>query len=178
MDSYINFNEGETESKVLASISCILCNKRDLNNIISTSSYRSPFIGEKTPDITIIEYCKRLAKYFLLSPALYVVILIYIDRFLKSEPELVVNNSTIHRLIITSFTITSKYHEDEHYSNSYYAKVGGFDKNELNILEYTMLTSIGFDLFVTYETYSLYQDNLTVHYSICHQCNKCLSIRR
>ena len=46
-----------------------------------------------------------------------------------------------------------KYLHDEHYYNSYYARVAGIKLKELNTLEKNLLEEIEYKLFVTHEEY-------------------------
>jgi hypothetical protein len=57
--------------------------------------------------------------------------------------------------------IAIKYNEDDFYTNSYYAKVGGISLSEVNILESEYLKYLEFDLYIRVEEYSKYLKYLT-----------------
>ena len=57
---------------------------------------------------------------------------------------------------MTSVLLAIKYHEDEYYSNEYYAKVGGVSLKELNNLEKEFLQLIDFSLFVDKRLFNKY----------------------
>jgi hypothetical protein len=156
---------------ILSSIACILVQIRNSNEEkITNLSLKAPFVGEDIPDLAVPEYCERLAKYFRFSPTLYVAALIYIDKYVRANPEVVINRFTVHRLLIVSFTLAAKYWEDLHYSNTYYAQVGGIDLKELNDLELQMLSAMRFDLHIPDDVFRQYRDELRMHPSVCNLC--------
>ena len=84
--------------------------------------------------------------------------LIYIDRLCENTKiQMTMNN--IHRLIITSILLAIKYNEDDYYSNSHYAKVGGISLQELNTLEDEFIEGLNWKVFVDldlFEKYDIY----------------------
>jgi hypothetical protein len=55
-----------------------------------------------------------------------------------------------------------KYNEDDYYSNTFYAKVGGISLEEVNILEVEFLKMIKYTLFIDsdiFEKYTIYLKN-------------------
>jgi hypothetical protein len=56
-----------------------------------------------------------------------------------------------------------KYNEDDYYSNTFYAKVGGVTMQELNSLEVEFTKLIKYNLFVDIEVYNKYKIYL-MHY--------------
>jgi hypothetical protein len=57
--------------------------------------------------------------------------------------------------------IAIKYNEDDFYTNSYYAKVGGMNLPEVNTMESDYLKYLDFDLYVKIEDYNKYLEYLT-----------------
>lgn len=53
-----------------------------------------------------------------------------------------------------------KYNEDEYYSNTFYAKVGGITLKEFNKLEYFFVNIIDFELYVDDESFQKYNEYL------------------
>ena len=67
--------------------------------------------------------------------------------------------SIIHKLLLSSLIVAIKYNEDEHNSLKFYAQCGGVSKTELSILEFSFITSINFNLFVSEDLFNKYYDN-------------------
>ena len=86
-----------------------------------------------------------------------ILILIYIDKICKNN-KFRLNFFNIHKFIVTSMLVSIKYNEDDFFSNSFYAKVGGVSITELNYLEYEFLSLIDFDLYVDDDLYSKYSN--------------------
>lgn len=70
----------------------------------------------------------------------------------------------IFRIILIAIVCAIKYNEDDYYSNTYYAKVGGITLSEFNKLELTMIDLLDFRLYVALskyqESYDLYVINM------------------
>jgi hypothetical protein len=62
--------------------------------------------------------------------------------------------------MLTSILTAIKFNEDDFYSNTYYAKVGGITLQEINNLENEFLTLINFNLWIDYEIFQKYQNYL------------------
>ena len=128
-------------------------NKEDILLLIK------PFVSKKIPSITINDYIERLLKYSKVSEDIFILALIYIDRICRNH-KINLNYNNIHKLILASFIVTIKFHEDDYYSLTFYAKLGGIPKKEIVILEYEFLKLIDFDLFVETELFDKYNNNL------------------
>ena len=116
-----------------------------------------PFISKKIPSISIEKYLERLISHTKMEISTLILILIYIDKICKNN-KFRLNYFNIHKLIVTSMLISIKYNEDDFFSNSFYAKVGGVSITELNHLEYEFLSLIDFDLYVDDDLYSKYSN--------------------
>lgn len=77
-----------------------------------TSSKIRVFDCHETPDMTIQSYLERIFKYTKAGPSVYVVAYVYIDRFCRSQPEFRITGRNVHRLLITTIMVASKYVED------------------------------------------------------------------
>ena len=60
--------------------------------------------------------------------------------------------------------IAAKYHEDEYYTNSHYAFIGGVTLNEFNVMELSFVKLLGFKFFVALECYEKYWNQLIASY--------------
>lgn len=79
--------------------------------------------------------------------------------------------------------LAAKYFDDFYYNNAYYAKVGGVQGHEINMLELDFLFHINFSLFVTTEEYNKYHSQLVNHaspdsYNVCPNCVQYLPLLR
>ncbi|KAA8515907.1 hypothetical protein F0562_019086 [Nyssa sinensis] len=114
------------------------------------------FDCHETPDMTIQSYLERIFRYTRAGPSVYVVAYVYIDRFCQNHPEFRISARNVHRLLITTIMLASKYVEDMNYRNSYFARVGGLTTKEMNNLEFEFLFLMGFKLHVNVIIFSLF----------------------
>ncbi|XP_009344074.2 cyclin-U2-1 [Pyrus x bretschneideri] len=124
------------------------------------------FECHETPDLTIQSYLERIFRYTRAGPSVYVVAYVYIDRFCQNNPAFKINVTNVHRLLITTIMVASKYVEDMNYRNSYFARVGGLTTNELNKLELEFLFLMGFKLHVNVSVFESYCCHLEREVSI------------
>ncbi|GMI66939.1 cyclin p3;2 [Hibiscus trionum] len=124
------------------------------------------FDCHETPDMTIQSYLERIFRYTKAGPSVYVVAYVYIDRFCQANPGFRINARNVHRLLITTIMVASKYVEDMNYRNSYFARVGGLTTNELNHLEVEFLFLMGFKLHVNVSVFESYCSHLEREVSI------------
>ncbi|OMP00674.1 Cyclin P/U [Corchorus olitorius] len=124
------------------------------------------FDCHETPDMTIQSYLERIFRYTKAGPSVYVVAYVYIDRFCQANPGFRINARNVHRLLITTIMVASKYVEDMNYRNSYFARVGGLTTNELNNLEVEFLFLMGFKLHVNVSVFESYCCHLEREVSI------------
>lgn len=81
---------------------------RSLSKAISTNM----FDCREIPDMTIQSYLERIFRYTRAGPSVYVVAYVYIDRFCQNNPGFRINARNVHRLLITTIMVASKYVED------------------------------------------------------------------
>ncbi|KAF6159247.1 hypothetical protein GIB67_032018 [Kingdonia uniflora] len=114
------------------------------------------FNGARTPSISIGNYIERIYKYTKCSPSCFVVGYVYIDRLVHKHPDSLVVSLNVHRLLVTSLMVASKVLDDEHYNNSFYARVGGVSNVELNKLELELMFMLDFSLVVSSRIFESY----------------------
>ncbi|KAG8391613.1 hypothetical protein BUALT_Bualt01G0205600 [Buddleja alternifolia] len=124
------------------------------------------FDCNETPDMTIQSYLERIFRYTRAGPSVYVVAYVYIDRFCQLYPEFRIGARNVHRLLITTIMVASKYVEDMNYRNSYFARVGGLSTTEMNNLEVEFLFMMKFKLHVNVSVFESYCCHLEREVSI------------
>ncbi|KAG7635120.1 unnamed protein product [Arabidopsis thaliana] len=161
--SYSYQNNSETPL-VISVLSSLIDRTLTRNERISRRALPSSGAGGKTqifdcreiPDMTIQSYLGRIFRYTKAGPSVYVVAYVYIDRFCQTNPGFRISLTNVHRLLITTIMIASKYVEDLNYRNSYFAKVGGLETEDLNKLELEFLFLMGFKLHVNVSVFESY----------------------
>jgi len=113
-----------------------------------------------TPSITIEDYIKRIWKYAGCSESCYVMALLLLERFAHRNPTIKITSNCIHRLLIASVMVATKFLEDIHYNNAMFAQIGGVSTQELNFLEIELLFALKFNLVVSPEEISTYSHTL------------------
>jgi hypothetical protein len=116
------------------------------------SAFRQPFSLEF--------YVQRLVQYSNCSTSAFIVAMVYLDRLQQNTPGLRLSYMNCHRLLIVSLVLAIKYLDDEIYSNSYYARVGGLSTAEMNRLETAMLGLLQWNVSVSSDMYSLFEESL------------------
>ena len=124
-----------------------------------SDNYFDYFTCKKPPHISILDYLSRILKYSRPESGTVTLSLSFIDKLTKRQ-NILITNINIHRIILTSLVIAIKCNEDEYYSNSFYAKVGGITLKEFNILEYKYLCSLDFRLYIKEEVFLKYKKHL------------------
>ncbi|EHA8590596.1 cyclin-U2-2 [Cocos nucifera] len=118
------------------------------------------FHSHQVLDMSIQSFLERFFRYAHVTPPVYVVAYVYMDRLCQLNPGLKVCLMNVHRLLITSIMVASKFVEDRNYRNSYFAKVGGISTMELNNLELNFLFLIKFKLHVSVSVFESYCSHL------------------
>ena len=115
------------------------------------------FTAKKITKISIKKYIKRLNKYFNFEISTLILALIYIDKICETN-NIKIKFENFHRIFLISLIIAIKYLEDLHYSNDFYANIGGITLNELNELEVYFLKKIDFCLFIHQNLFVKYKN--------------------
>ncbi|KAG8057986.1 hypothetical protein GUJ93_ZPchr0002g23867 [Zizania palustris] len=127
------------------------------------------FRGRTRPEISVRRYAERIYRYAGCSPACFVVAHVYLDRLARRREDddddeeaptaaaaVCVDSYSVHRLLITSVMVASKFMDDIHYNNAYFARVGGVEVAEMNGLELELLFALRFRLNVRPATFAAY----------------------
>ena len=83
---------------------------------------------------------ERLHKYLKCSEELFITALVYLDRIRTAKSPKIcfkLTSFNAYRLILASIVIAQKFHEElgDHYSNKFYAHVGGVSPKEMMAIE-------------------------------------------
>ncbi|PWA76787.1 cyclin-like, Cyclin PHO80-like protein [Artemisia annua] len=140
---------------LLSSLLQRVAESNDLNCPLNTQKL-SVFNGLIRPNISVQSYLERIFRYANCSPSCYVVAYVYLDRFVRKQPYLLINSFNVHRLLVTSVLTSVKFMDDIYYNNAYYARIGGISTAEMNVLEVDFLFGLGFNLNVTPDTFRDY----------------------
>lgn len=118
------------------------------------------FSASQIPAMSIQRYLERIFKYAHCSLSVFVVAYAYIDRLMLNHPGFRLTSLNVHRLLITSVMVATKFLDDLHHRNAYYAKVGGLTTEEINSLEIEFLFMQRFRLQVTVSVFQSYCSHL------------------
>lgn len=134
---------------------------------------------KEIPQLTIPDFLNHLYKHLHCSPSVYICMVVLLDRYLAAaKPHVTLNEGTIRALVLVASVIAIKYEEDDYYTNSYYAHVGGMSLAELNVLERLMLGSLQFSVHISESEYFRYANYALNHISSCVECLQSLSLCR
>ncbi|EPQ57474.1 cyclin-domain-containing protein [Gloeophyllum trabeum ATCC 11539] len=118
------------------------------------------FHSRAAPNISVLDYLRRIVRFTNVEKACLLLTLHYIDQICARMPLFTLSSLTAHRFIVASVAISSKAFCDAFCTNSHYAKVGGISIVELNVLEREFLRIIDWDLTCTRELLQEYYVNL------------------
>ncbi|XP_073017698.1 cyclin-U4-1-like [Primulina eburnea] len=152
------FESFQVMQKVIKFLSSLIQRAAETNDVFRDLSTQkiSIFHGLTRPTISVQCYLERIFKYANCSPSCFIVAYIYLDRFAMKQPFLPINSYNVHRLLIASVLVSAKFMDDIFYNNAYYAKVGGINTVEMNLLEMDFLFGLGFELNVSLSTFHTY----------------------
>ena len=111
-----------------------------------------PLYSNKIPKIKIEDYITRFFTYSKIAISTLILGYIYIKRFINKE-NYIISFRNIFRLIMSCIILAIKFNENKVYKNTFYAKVGGFDVDDLNNLEYNVFSRLDFNLRVLDEEF-------------------------
>ncbi|CAB4255871.1 similar to Saccharomyces cerevisiae YOL001W PHO80 Cyclin, interacts with cyclin-dependent kinase Pho85p [Maudiozyma barnettii] len=109
-----------------------------------TEAKLTRFHSSTPPNISIYNYLIRLTKYSALESAVLLSSVYYIDLLSSIYPAFTLNSLTAHRYLLTATSVASKGLCDSFCTNAHYAKVGGVQCSELNILEEEFLRKVNY----------------------------------
>lgn len=116
----------------------------------------TPFSAASEPDLSIREHLLRIRKHLRCNKACLVLALVYIDRIVNTHPEVIINNMTVHRLMLAGILVASKFLDDDGFDNAHYAQIGGISTKILNELEAQFLNLLDWRLHVLSTEYEWY----------------------
>lgn len=121
----------------------IYLNKKIKNNYCNL--YFEKYFSIKHIDdvITIEEYINRLIINCHISNSIMIGAIIYLEKL-----HIDINIYNIHKLLLISLLLSSKYLEDIHYNNKFWSKCGGISLDTINKLEKLYLIKIDNNLFI------------------------------
>lgn len=146
IDPIIRSRKKEAEFKareiVRENVSCVL---DYLEGLDFDESVRIPtkFQSLTRPIMSIRDYLIRLMKYSRASDEVFITVIYHI-LLIHDENLLEINILTIHRMLLAAVLVVTKYHDDDHYNNKYFAHIGGVTLKELNALELEFLDITNF----------------------------------
>ncbi|KIM91958.1 hypothetical protein PILCRDRAFT_28289, partial [Piloderma croceum F 1598] len=118
------------------------------------------FHSRSAPNITVLDYLKRIVRFTNVEKSCLLLTLHYIDQICTRMPLFTLSSLTCHRFIISAIAVASKGLCDTFCTNNLYAKVGGITVTELNMLEREFLQAIDWRLTCTREVLQEYYVNL------------------
>ena len=130
----------------------------DYNEIVMLQS-KMIFSAHSIPKISLFDYLTRIQTYSYIEAPSLICSLIYVDRICEIAG-ITLTYYYIHRILFAAVLTSIKYNEDVFYDNNYYAQVAGVRTKELNMIEYTFLELIEFNLFILEEDYFKYKNYL------------------
>ena len=92
---------------------------------------KDPLYSNKIPKIKIEEYITRFFTFSKIEISTLILAYIYIKRFIDKE-NYIISFRNIFRLIMSCIILAIKFNENKVYKNSFYAKVGGFDVDDIS----------------------------------------------
>lgn len=153
---------GDRAKAFVEVLACVLSRLVAANDQLGEAGIVTKFHALRPPSISIKLYLERINKYASCSPECFVLALVYIDRLIQRN-SLLLTSLNVHRIIITSVMLASKFFDDQYFNNAYYAKVGGVPTPEVNNLELEFLFSVNFSLHVATDVFEKYYSELANH---------------
>jgi hypothetical protein len=164
--------------KIAQANDTLLKNQSEKSSSLARAANR--FRGKSPPAISLAAYGVRMVKYAPCAPSVWLCALVLIDRLCgggqssakkeapgtpgtpgkSASPRIVVCSANVHRLLLATFVVATKYHSDVFYTNAHYARVGGVTLLEMNQLERDVLALCDFDLRVDSPELSRYASRL------------------
>lgn len=129
---------------------------RVLPNSSASDDLALYFFSTEVAEITPGAYVARLYRYVNCSEAAFLHALVLLRRLVKLDARLCISPYNVHRLLITAVMISAKFLDNQWFTSSYYARVGGIPSvAELNNLEMCMLKLLDYRIFVRPHEYVL-----------------------
>lgn len=155
-------------SAVISFISEILQDLIEENSYRKNKVQKNNFFMKNPPNMSFLNFMKRLVKYLKPENSTLINTLIYIDRLLSSsnsirnkefKESLFLTENNVYKIFLTSLVCAMKFNEDYCDSNIFFAKVGGLSTFELNLLERDFLNLMDYRLFIDDALFKIYEEN-------------------
>jgi hypothetical protein len=117
------------------------------------------FSANLIPSISIEDYLLRIQTYANIEKSTLIISLIFIDKLCHTA-DVTLTHYNIHRILFTAVLISIKYNEDSFFDNQYYSEIAGVKIKELKLLEYTFVSMVDFNFYVSNEIYQKYLEYL------------------
>ena len=122
----------------------------------------SIYDGQKAPGISIEEYLSRWMTHTDCEAEVLIVAVVYIDR-LCTRTGMAITETNVHRLLLASLVIATKWQMDRVNANTHYACVGGVTNAELTRLEVSLLNSLDWETHVETSLFTKYVKQFRLH---------------
>ena len=99
------------------------------------------FYSNKIPLITTEEFIIRIEKYTHLECSTLISAFIYTKRLIEKE-NYIIGLNNLYRIFLGACIIATKFNEDSNFKNKYYAKMGGLNLEEMNLIEYNIYSKL------------------------------------
>ena len=109
---------------------------------------------------TLTDYFYFWIEKFDFNENLLLLTMMNIDKLLANQ--FIISSENIKNILFTCMVITQKYYEDEILYDKDYAKIGGYDPQDLVSLEIEFLSLIDFSLEIKEEEFNKYQDRMKI----------------
>ncbi|KAK2954662.1 putative Cyclin [Blattamonas nauphoetae] len=154
------------------------------HNIEVQHNEHNIFSKKDPPRMPIDEFVNRLNDTFQCDQACFNIALYYLGKlqeaslYQHSSPIYYITRHTVHRMLISTLLLATKFFEDHARQNAYYAAQAGISVAELDKLELEVFKAIGFncyvdtDNFVVKDYYYSHQLHALKFVNIRHRKNK------
>lgn len=129
----------------------LISNEKDTQRVKETI-----FHGVCTPDICLMQYMQRIAKYAVLDCTEFILTMLYLRRLMQKHAQFPCSERSMHRVILAVVLIATKMHRETTFSNKYYARIGGISLYELARLERCVLELLEYRLFVSKDEFEIW----------------------
>lgn len=146
-------------------LSCILDRLfNNPNDTLPTCPFKlTTFHSIRMPLLNIGAYFTHIVEAMRCSESTMIAAMLHISSLYNKRDTpsgIHLNSLTIHRLLLTTLLVTSKFCDDDHFSNSIFAKLGGVPLTELNKMEIDFLALINFNLFISHYEFDVFYKEL------------------
>jgi len=126
-----------------------LCRANDLDPMLNRPT---EFSAVSVATTAVADYLFRMTKNGACSPQVFVVMTVLLRR-LTNDYNRPINSHSVHRMMAACFVLAAKLSDDVFYSHSYYARMLGLHRQDLNVLVEQAIRALQWDLFVGQEDY-------------------------